>query len=291
MWRFHPQTDELVRLVREGAVGDVRYVHAAFAFGGHRRRERAPADSARGRRADGRRVLLRVRAAPAVRRAAAGQRRAGDSAATASTSASPASCASTATCSRPSTAGWTSIRHQGIQIVGTEGSIQVPQPWQTWEGPKILVVRDESRDDRAARRRPLRRRARRHGGGDLRPAARRGSAAPTSLGQARAIDALYRSAAEGRAITLCDRRPRPPTGDRGRLPVLARVRRDARGRRAARLRRGILSSYGEIEEFDITRRRSGARQSCPARRTSLRRLCSSSQVSTYDFRAVRGSAC
>ena len=34
MWRFHPQTDELVRLVREGAVGDVRYVHAAFAFGG-----------------------------------------------------------------------------------------------------------------------------------------------------------------------------------------------------------------------------------------------------------------
>ena len=47
MWRFHPQTDELVRLVREGAVGDVRYVHAAFAFGGHRRRERAPADRAR----------------------------------------------------------------------------------------------------------------------------------------------------------------------------------------------------------------------------------------------------
>ena len=34
MWRFHPQTDELVRLVRSGAVGEVRYVHAAFAFGG-----------------------------------------------------------------------------------------------------------------------------------------------------------------------------------------------------------------------------------------------------------------
>ena len=34
-------------------------------------------------------------------------------------------------------------RHQGIQIVGSEGTIEVPQPWQTWEGPKILVVRDE----------------------------------------------------------------------------------------------------------------------------------------------------
>ena len=34
-------------------------------------------------------------------------------------------------------------RHQGIQIVGSEGSIDVPQPWQTWEGPKIVVVRGE----------------------------------------------------------------------------------------------------------------------------------------------------
>ena len=34
MWRFHPQTDELVRLVRGGAVGELRYVRAAFGFGG-----------------------------------------------------------------------------------------------------------------------------------------------------------------------------------------------------------------------------------------------------------------
>src|SRR3954454_108660 len=32
MWRFHPQTDELVRLVRDGAVGELRYVRAAFGF-------------------------------------------------------------------------------------------------------------------------------------------------------------------------------------------------------------------------------------------------------------------
>jgi D-xylose 1-dehydrogenase (NADP+, D-xylono-1,5-lactone-forming) len=33
MWRYHPQTDELVRLVRDGAVGRLRVVRAAFGFG------------------------------------------------------------------------------------------------------------------------------------------------------------------------------------------------------------------------------------------------------------------
>jgi predicted dehydrogenase len=32
MWRFHPQTEELARLVREGAVGELRTVRAAFGF-------------------------------------------------------------------------------------------------------------------------------------------------------------------------------------------------------------------------------------------------------------------
>ena len=32
MWRYHPQTDALVRLVREGAIGPLRTVRAAFGF-------------------------------------------------------------------------------------------------------------------------------------------------------------------------------------------------------------------------------------------------------------------
>src|SRR3954454_12975528 len=32
MWRFHPQTGELVRLVRDGVVGELRVVRAAFGF-------------------------------------------------------------------------------------------------------------------------------------------------------------------------------------------------------------------------------------------------------------------
>jgi predicted dehydrogenase len=32
MWRFHPQTEALARLVREGAIGELRYVRTAFGF-------------------------------------------------------------------------------------------------------------------------------------------------------------------------------------------------------------------------------------------------------------------
>src|ERR1700750_2720682 len=32
MWRFHPQTEQLVRLVRDGAIGRLRFVRAAFGF-------------------------------------------------------------------------------------------------------------------------------------------------------------------------------------------------------------------------------------------------------------------
>lgn len=32
MWRYHPHTDAIVRLVREGAVGELRQVRAAFSF-------------------------------------------------------------------------------------------------------------------------------------------------------------------------------------------------------------------------------------------------------------------
>jgi predicted dehydrogenase len=92
-------------------------------------------------------------------------------------------------------------RHQGLQIIGSEASIHVPQPWQTWMGPKIMVVRDEVEtieppgvdpyaaelDDMAA--------AIANGG-----APRLGR--EESVGQARTIQALYRAAGEGRAVSL-----------------------------------------------------------------------------------------
>ena len=44
MWRFHPQTDELVRLVRGGAVGDVALRARGVRLRRHPPRQRAPAD-------------------------------------------------------------------------------------------------------------------------------------------------------------------------------------------------------------------------------------------------------
>jgi predicted dehydrogenase len=91
-------------------------------------------------------------------------------------------------------------RHQGIQIVGSEGSIEVPQPWQTWVGPMIVVTRGEEveileppgLDPYGAEL------------DDMAAAITTGRPAKLgredALGQARTIDALYRAATEGRAI-------------------------------------------------------------------------------------------
>lgn len=200
MWRFHPQTDELVRLVREGAVGDVRYVHAAFAFGG------LGGENVRLQSALEGGALMDVGCycVSALRllcgepsRVSGEQVTGGDGVDVrfAGVMRFDRDVLATFDC------GMDVHRHQGIQIVGSEGSIGVPQPWQTWEGPKILVVRDEVEtieppgvDPYAAELDDM--------------AAAIATGRPTrlgradALGQARAIDALYRSAAEGRAITL-----------------------------------------------------------------------------------------
>ena len=60
MWRFHVQTEELVRL-RRGSIGELRVIRAAFGFN-LPWMENVRWDSGAGRRgADGRRLLLRVR--------------------------------------------------------------------------------------------------------------------------------------------------------------------------------------------------------------------------------------
>ena len=201
MWRFHPQTDELVRLVREGAVGDVRYAHAAFAFGG------LGSENVRLQAALEGGALMDVGCycVSALRllcgepsRVSGEQVTGGDGVDVrfAGVMRFDRDVIATFDC------GMDVHRHQGIQIVGSEGSIHVPQPWQTWEGPKIVVVRGEEvetleppgvdpyaaeLDDMAAAittGRPVR------------------IGRQESRGQARAIDALYRSAAEGRAVAL-----------------------------------------------------------------------------------------
>jgi D-xylose 1-dehydrogenase (NADP+, D-xylono-1,5-lactone-forming) len=201
MWRFHPQTDELVRLVRSGAVGEVRYVHAAFAFGG------IGVENVRLQKAlEGGALMdvgcycvsaLRLLCGEPVR--VSGEQVLGGDGVDirfAGLMRFESDVVATFDC------GMDVHRHQGIQIVGSEGSIDVPQPWQTWEGPKIVVVRgEESETLEPPGVDPY--------GAELddMAAAIAGTRSPRlgreeSVGQARTIQALYEAAEAGRAVTL-----------------------------------------------------------------------------------------
>ena len=77
MYRHHPQTAKLIELVEGGAIGTLQAIRSDVQLFALRRRQRPPADGRRGRRADGRRLLLRPQLARARRRAGARLRRAG----------------------------------------------------------------------------------------------------------------------------------------------------------------------------------------------------------------------
>ncbi len=200
MWRFHPQTDELVRLVREGAIGEVRYVHAAFAFGG------LVGENVRLQSAlEGGALMdvgcycvsaLRLLCGEPVR--VSGEQVLGGDGVDirfAGLMRFEHDAIATFDC------GMDVHRHQGLQIVGETGSLHVPQPWQTWVGPKILLVRDEVEtieppgvDPYAAE---LDEMAAAIGEGREPRLGRQ-----ESVGQARTIEALYRAAEEARAVSL-----------------------------------------------------------------------------------------
>ena len=89
-------------------------------------------------------------------------------------------------------------RRNFIEVVGSEGTIEVPSPWQTPEAALILVngerVEPETVDPYA---RELEEFGRAVEGG---PPPRLGRA--DAVSQARVIEALYRAADEGRAVSL-----------------------------------------------------------------------------------------
>jgi predicted dehydrogenase len=74
MYRHNPQTAKLVELVRDGAIGDLRVVRTAFSYSLYDTDKHPPADGRRGREPDGRRLLLRQRVAAPRRRAGVGLR-------------------------------------------------------------------------------------------------------------------------------------------------------------------------------------------------------------------------
>ena len=198
MWRFHPQTDALVRLVRSGAVGEVRLVRASFGFGGiggdNVRLQTALEGGAlmdvgcycvsalrllcgEPLRVSGEQVLggdggIDIRFAGVLRFA-------GD-------------VVGLFDC------GMDVHRRHAIEVVGSTGTILVPSPWQTPFGAEILVTRGDETErivpdavDPYARELDA-----------VAAAAASGAPPPLdraeSLAQARVIADLYRAASDGR---------------------------------------------------------------------------------------------
>ena len=142
MWRFHPQTDELVRLVRAGAVGSLRYVRAAFGFA-----ELAPANVRLQAALDGGALMdVGCYCVSALRllcgepeRVSGEQVSGGDGVDIrfAGVLRFPGDVLGTFDC------GMDVARRAWLEIVGNEATINVPTPWQTWPGPEILITRED----------------------------------------------------------------------------------------------------------------------------------------------------
>lgn len=203
MWRFHPQTDELVRLVREGAIGELRLIRAAFGFnlpwlenvrwdpaleggalmdvGCYCISAARTIVGAEPIRVSGEQVLG---GGGVDGRFAGVLRFEGDVLAT-------IDC------------GMDVHRRNEIEVVGSEGTLLVPSPWQTPLG--ALIVQTPAEGDPIEHRPesvdPYTRELEDIGRAITEGVAPRLGRAD-ALGQARAIEALYRAAESGAAITV-----------------------------------------------------------------------------------------
>jgi D-xylose 1-dehydrogenase (NADP+, D-xylono-1,5-lactone-forming) len=201
MWRFHPQTEQLVRMVRDGSIGRLRVARAAFGFdlpddtnvrwlgeleGGALMDVGCYCVSA----------LRLVCGAEPERASAEMVARGGVDARLAGVLRFPGDVLGTFDC------GMDVAPRAAIEVVGDAATLLLPDPWHG-PNPEIVVVRPGAEPERLRPERvdPYAREleelsAAIEGG----PAPRLGRA--DAVGQARAIDALYRAASAGRAVTL-----------------------------------------------------------------------------------------
>jgi xylose dehydrogenase (NAD/NADP) len=201
MWRFHPQTDELVRLVRSGAVGDLRLVRTAFGFGGiHPDNVRLQSLLEGGALMDvGCYCVSALRLLCGEPERVSGEQVLGGDGRVdirfAGTLRFAGDVVATFDC------GMDVHRRHSIEVVGSEGTILVPSPWQTPLGSEILVTRDEIERIVPETVDPYAREL-----DEVAAAIAEGRSArlsrDESLGQARVIAALYRSAADGVSVAL-----------------------------------------------------------------------------------------
>ena len=148
MYRHNPQTARLKELVDDGAIGELRLVRSAFSYSLYDADEHPPAHGRRGRRADGRRLLLRQRLAPARRRARERLRQrwfgeTGTDWVFTATMRFPGDVLAMFDC------GTALAERDELEAIGSEGSLFLDDPWHCNE-PVIEVRRDgRDRADRA----------------------------------------------------------------------------------------------------------------------------------------------
>jgi xylose dehydrogenase (NAD/NADP) len=199
MWRFHAQTEELVRLVRDGALGELRLIRAAFGFNlPWLENVRWNADLEGGALMD---VGCYCVSAMRLLCDAEPERVSGEQVVHSGVDARfagvlrfPGDVLGTFDC------GMDVHRRNQIEVVGSEGTIFVPSPWQTPLGPLIVLTRDgEPEELRPEPVDPYGREL------DEMGRAIRDGVPPRlarAVGQARTIEALYRAAETGSAVTL-----------------------------------------------------------------------------------------
>jgi xylose dehydrogenase (NAD/NADP) len=202
MWRYHDQTERLAQAVRDGAIGPARVVRTSFAH-------TLPEDSGDVRWSaaleggalmdvgcycvSAMRLLLgepervsaeSVTSADGVDGRTAGVLRFGDGA------VGVFDCA------------FDTVPHFGLEVIGLEGTLVVADPWHGWEPGLVRIGADGTREEIPVQAtNPYAREVE-----DLSRAIRDGApprlGRADAVGQARTIEALYRSAAEGRAIAV-----------------------------------------------------------------------------------------
>jgi predicted dehydrogenase len=197
MWRFHPQTEELVRLVRSGAIGEPRVIRSAFGFGGISGTVNVRLST----ELEGGALMdvgcycvsaLRLLAGEPLR-VSGEQVLGGDGGIDirfAGVMHFPGDVLGVFDC------GMDVHRRHSIEVVGSEGTLLVPSPWQTPLGAEILLTRETTERVVPETVDPYGRELDEVGAAIAEGRPARLDRAE-SLAQARAIDALYRAAATG----------------------------------------------------------------------------------------------
>ena len=200
MYRHHPQTKRLAKMVREGAVGQVRMIRASFSFGSRDRSDiRMSAELDGGALMDvgcycvsGARLI-----AGEPERVAADQTLGGDGVDVVFTGAMRFPGEVLAHFDAALTL---SPERDELEIIGEDGALFLDDPWHC-RRPVIELRREgETKHVEVEGADPYRLEA------ENMSAAIRGEAAPLlgrgdAIGQARAIDALYRSAESGQTVS------------------------------------------------------------------------------------------